>query len=167
MRTDCTEIFNRFRDLARLIWNVGFRPIPALREPTYFLTYRELCARLFESIVGLPLGLDGKIQDVSRPGDLTKFHVTLKTPAGRWMVNTAPERHCRYWEESRLELDNSNSYEFRFINYFDWDQQSHRDYAWIEVLIVRLDAKPEWQDRHALLEATECIIFVDYDLEGY
>jgi hypothetical protein len=47
MKTDCTELFFRYREIARLVWNLGFWVEPKLRQWDALQLYRELSARLF------------------------------------------------------------------------------------------------------------------------
>ena len=61
MREDCTQLFLRYREIARLVWNLGFWPDPELRAIACGLAYEDAMARLFEGMVllGLPATVNG------------------------------------------------------------------------------------------------------------
>jgi hypothetical protein len=63
MRTECTDLLLKYRDMARMFWNSAFWPNADLREGDLFLVgdytgaFDEAAARLYEGMVPLPLGL--------------------------------------------------------------------------------------------------------------
>ena len=51
-------------------------------------------------------------------------------------------------------------YDVEFRNFLEWDQLGHRDFLFVEVLILRMDAKPAIVGRHALIPGSECSAWV-------
>lgn len=51
---ECTDLFYRYRESARHLWNVGFWPYPELRGWDSVALYEEALTRLFEALVLLP-----------------------------------------------------------------------------------------------------------------
>jgi hypothetical protein len=87
MRTDCTELFYRYRELARLLWNLGLWIEPTLRQWDALQLYREISARLFEALVLLPLGYQGRIERNDTPGSIANFQVVLRGPEAPLLVD--------------------------------------------------------------------------------
>lgn len=64
MKHECTELFLKYRDMARMIWNIGFWPNGDLRGGNCFVlgdyvsAFDEAMARLYEGMVLLGRGKD-------------------------------------------------------------------------------------------------------------
>jgi hypothetical protein len=43
---DCTQLFRQYREIARLVWNLGFWPDPELRAVACVLSYEDAIARI-------------------------------------------------------------------------------------------------------------------------
>lgn len=56
------------------------------------------------------------------------------------------------------------SYQLRFMSFFDWSQLAVREYGTHQVLVERLDGRPELVERLALIELKECSIWLAQDL---
>ena len=63
MKQECTELFLRYREIARMIWNLGFWPNAELREWDARELYLEAMARLFEGMI--LLSLDKHVSKIS------------------------------------------------------------------------------------------------------
>ena len=63
MKQECTDLFFRYREIARLIWNLGFWPNSELRDWDSVEIYREATARLFEGLVLLALDRKERVKD--------------------------------------------------------------------------------------------------------
>jgi hypothetical protein len=80
MREDCTQLFLRYREIARLVWNLGFWPDPELRAIACGLAYEDAMARLFEGMVLLGLGYGERVQSWPQGlGEPVKFQVIPRT----------------------------------------------------------------------------------------
>ena len=158
---DCTEIFVRYRELCRMTWNLGFWPNRELHAYDAVALYQEAVARLFEGMVLLSVGIQGRVQDVNHPGDIIPFNVIARRPAVQWLVAKAPpDSNDGRWESSEIPTD-LNAYRFRFLGYFDWDEQAPRDCRYIKFLIMHFEPRRELVGRYGLIEATECSIVLD------
>ena len=149
--TDCTERFNRYRDLSRMVWNVGFYSDLSRDDYVAIAAYKDVLQRLFEVMVAMPLSQEG--QD-------PRFRVIINRQEIEFLVaRSLPEEHDGRWQAVSYALV-PDSYEFLFMDYFDWDQLAPKDCRYIRALIVRLDSHPDLVGRQALIEATECSVFL-------
>jgi len=162
MKEDCTELFLRYREIARLVWNLGFWPDPELRAVPCLFAYDEAMARLFEGMVLLRLGYEDRA--TSWPGGLgepVKFTATPRTAGTELWVDPNPTVGPSHsWGDPILRLG-LGSAEFRFVSLFDWDKLAPRNYRWLQVLIERLDERPEFVGHSALVEFDKCSIWFD------
>lgn len=91
MRQDVTDLFLRYREIARLVWNLGFWPDPQLRAVACLLAYNEAMARLFEGMVLLELGYDERVQSWPQGlGEPVKFNVNARSPYAELWVDCNP-----------------------------------------------------------------------------
>jgi hypothetical protein len=70
-----------------------------------------------------------------------------------------PEDSGHIWE--RPAAIGSLPYALKFIAFFDWFEIEHRDFRLLRVQIERMDEKPEFVGRHALIELSECRIWLE------
>lgn len=167
---DCTQLFVQYREIARLIWNLGFWPDPELRVGACILVYNDAVARLFEAMVLLRLGYGEKVQEWPHGlGQPIKFAVTLKTsgsPTTQLDVGNLPNTLPSWFGDPILHVA-SGACELRFMSFFDWDIFAPRDYRWLQVLIERFDERPEVVGHLALVEFDKCKIWLaQEDEEG-
>jgi hypothetical protein len=62
----------------------------------------------------------------------------------------SPSESSHYWQEADIRLV-PGQYDFRFVGFFDWDEQSYRDLHYVKVLIERMDTNPLHVGHYALL----------------
>lgn len=159
MRTDCTELFYRYRELARLLWNLGFWIEPTLRQLDALQLYREISARLFEALVLLPLGYQGRIERNDTPGSIANFHVVLRGPEAPLLVDrNLPHEPPHIWGAPEIKVGPESGVSLRFLKFFDWDELARRDFRFMEVLIEQLQARPDLVGHHALVEVSDSSI---------
>lgn len=165
MRQDCTELFILYREIARLVWNLGFWPNPKLREWDAVEIYREVAARLFEGMILLALGYQGRVEDTDTPGEVADFQVTAKQPEVQLLVDkNRPENSTHFWGDPVVCLSSeARSYQLQFVRFFDWDKLAPRDFRFLEVQIRRLDGKADLVGHHALVELEGCSIWLIND----
>jgi hypothetical protein len=168
MRIECTDLLLKYRDLTRLTWNSAFWPNADLRDGDiftvgdYVCAFKEAVARLYEGMVLLPLGLghDCRVQDLNYPGKAVPLSIQVTSASIEWLIDEdLPGDPNRRWSRSDLSLQ-EGAYDFEFRNFFDWEQLGHRDFLFVEVLIRRMDAKPDAVGHHALVPAVECSAWV-------
>jgi hypothetical protein len=161
MTRECTELFVHYRELARIIWNLGFWRNSDLRQWDVLDIYRETTARLFEGLVLLALGYQGRIRQADSPGEIAEFLVRIAAPeAELWVDRNTPEAPGHVWGSPTLRLTSEfTQFQLRFVRFFDWDKLAPRDLRYLEVLIERLDDKPELVGHHALVEFQKCSIW--------
>jgi hypothetical protein len=163
---ECTELFLHYREIARLIWNLGFRSNPKLGDWNSIDAYRNVIARLFEGMILPALGYQGRIEHDDSPGELADFRVKPKRGEMEMLVDkNLPGDPDHIWGHPVMRLGSgSESYQLKFMRFLDWDELGIRDFKFLEVLIQRLDEKPDLVGHHALLEVEYCSIwFVDDD----
>jgi hypothetical protein len=157
---ECTQLFLRYREVARLVWNLGFWPDPELREVACLLSYQDATARLFEGMVLLPLGYGDRVPDW--PGGLGKpvrFTVNLKGRAQLEVDRSLPKDSPHFWGDPVVQVE-PDACQLRFLSFFDWGQLAPRDYRWMQVLIERLDERPDLVGHLALVEFDKCLVWL-------
>jgi hypothetical protein len=166
MKTECTDLFARYREIARLVWNLGFWPNLALREYAGVDLYQEAVTRLFEAMIILPLGCQGRIEDRYYPGHSVEFKVEITTPEVDLLVNKNPQNEpAKIWGRPTIRLKPGKQ-QLRFMAFFDWNQIAVRDFQYVEVQIEQLDGNPELVGRHAILPFDRCSIWTVTDESG-
>lgn len=165
MKQECTGLLLKYREMARIVWNLGFSPNTDLRTGDCFTVgdfvgaFDEAMARLYEGMVLLPLGCDDRVQDLNYPGKAVPFKVEVRSPTVECLVDqNLPTDGSHIWRPIGLPV---NKGEFEFMAFFDWDQLGQRDFYFVELLIRRLDAKPEMVGRHAIIPVSECSVWSD------
>ena len=159
MNVDCTELFLRYREIARLTWNLGFWSNPKLREWDSLEPYKEATARLFEGMILLALGYQGRIKDVGTPGEVAYFQVKAKHEVELRVDSNRSSDPSHVWGDPIVRLtSNGNSHRLRFLRFFDWDVLGARDFRFLEVVIELLNDRPELTGRHALVELSGCSV---------
>jgi hypothetical protein len=162
MRTDCTKLLLKYRDITRLIWNAAFWTNSELEQGScfvvgdYMATFADAAARLYEGMVLLPLGNASRVDDVNYPGKTGLLSIEVGSAGVECLIDdNLPGDAGHVWRRAGLALD-EGGYEFEFRSFFDWDQLGHRDFLYIEVLIRRLDQRPEAVGHHALIQVVDC-----------
>lgn len=155
---DWTERFLRYREISRLVWNLGFLPDLEPYDYLAFAHWRDVLARLFEGIVVAPLGLPLSKSPVGQPGG-PQFQVKVR--AGRLNVLIANLKYDgpgRAWTEVTLDFS-SPEYDLRYLSYFDWDQTAPMDCRFVNAQIVRLDSDPQYVGKELLVDSMDCCGF--------
>lgn len=162
----CTELFVHYREIARLVWNLGFCTKPDLLEWAPERAFDEAMARLFEGMILQPLGLDTRIELTFAPGDAAVFWVMASAIGVKlWVNKNPPGQPLQVWGDPVVSLG-SDPYRLRFVAFFDWYQLAPRDFRLLEVVIEQLDGRPDLVGRHALIELRECSIWFDDDVSN-
>jgi hypothetical protein len=157
MNTVCTELFFRYREVARLVWNLGFWIEPKLREWDALQLYREISARLFEALILLPLGYQGRIERNDTPGSVANFQVSLRGREAHLLVDSnLPDHPAHIF--GGVVVDPKSGVSLRFLRFFDWNELARRDFRFVEVLIEQLQARPDLVGHLALVEVADCSI---------
>jgi hypothetical protein len=157
---ECTPLFRQYREVARLVWNLGFWPDPELRAVACVLSYEDAMARLFEGMILLRLGYGDSVPEWPHGlGKPIKFAVTLKARAQLDVDRSLPDAPSHIWGDPVLQVE-PGTCELRFMSFFDWDQVAPREYRWLVVLIERFDERPETVGHLALVEFDRCSILL-------
>jgi len=164
VKQDCTPLFVRYREIARLVWNLGFWPYPELHVWACLEQYEEAMMRLFEGMILRPLGFANQILGTGCPGNVVNFWVAAKYPDVELLVDEhAPDEPGRIWGNPVVRLGSESSYKLKFVAFFDWYQLDPRDFRLLKVSIEQLDGKPELVGRHALIELAQCSVWLNVD----
>jgi len=155
----------KYRDMARMIWNLAFWPIADLRDGDcftvgdYTAAFDEAIARLYEGMVLLPLGRTERVQDINHPGRAVALSVEVNSPNVECLIDqNLPTDPGHTWKAVGVPIT-PGAYEFEFRGFFDWEQLGHREFSFAEVLIQRMDARPEDVGHHALIPVSECSVW--------
>jgi hypothetical protein len=162
MKIECTEHVLRYREVARLVWNLGIWASPPNRDYAAIDLYNEAMLRLFVAIVLVPLGYQAEFEDKNYPGKSIELRVEIKEPPAELFVNKNLPTGYRVWGEPTL-LAESGDQQLRFMAFFDWRQLGPIDLRLIEVLIEKCDKRPEIVGHHALIELAACTMFLIVD----
>jgi hypothetical protein len=167
---DCTQLFLQYREIARIVWNLGFWPDLELREVACVLAYEEAMARLFEGMVLLRLGYGDRVPDwPAGLGKPVKFAVTVRTPGSPStqldVDRGLPNAGSHFWGDPVVQVE-PDACQLRFMSFFDWNQLAPRDYRWLQVLIERFDERPELVGHLALVEFDKCTIWLSEEGEA-
>lgn len=164
---DCTELLLRYRDMARMIWNLAFWPNPDVRDGDcftagdYHSAYVEAMARLYEGMVLLPLGHNERVQDWDFPGDGVALSIQLKHPKVECLIDQSlPNAPGHTYKPLGVPIQ-PGEYEFEFRRFFDWDSLGHRDFQFVTVLVKRLPAMPGAVGHLALIPFSECLVLAE------
>ncbi len=162
MNEDCTIAFRRYREIARATWNLAFAPDAERAVWDCAIAYREAMARLFEALVLIPLGYPVRNKLDYSLGDAVPFAVMVESEHVEVMFDrNLPQEAAHSWAPP-IAIGGTG-YLFRFVNFFDWDELSHRDFQYVKVLVERYDTKPDVVGHHALIEALKCRVSVKDD----
>lgn len=154
---DCTSLFLHYREVVRLVRNLGFWPDEALRNWDSVAVFREAAARLFEGLVLLPLGRPWIIEDTHQIGIIDDFIVRPNGSILRLSVDSSTDPGLFHsWGEPDAQLHRDEVYRLRFLRFFDWDERSVRDFALVEVVIEEWQRLPDLVGRHALIQTYLC-----------
>jgi hypothetical protein len=150
--------------VVRTVWNLGFCVKPELLQGDCALVYREVMARLFEAMVLIPLRFDGRVENFCCPGEAERFSVVANSELTPLMIDrNLPGDGVHVWELPKPV--GPQAYSLRFIAFFDWVEVEHRDLRLLKVEIERMDERPELVGRHALIEFTDCTVWVEGEPE--
>ena len=113
-------------------------------------------------MVLMALGYSGRIENKYRPGEIMDFTViasglVVKLSADRVL----PSGASHVWDQE-VWLG-SKPYQLKFMNFFDWEDRAPHDLRLLEVLIVRLDERPDLVGHHALIELSGCSVWLADD----
>src|SRR4051794_5542006 len=119
MRTDCTKLLLKYRDIARMIWNAAFWPND-LQDETCFVAadysaaFDEAVARLYEGMVLLPLGNSSRVEDVNFPGKTAPLSIEIQSADVECLIDeNLPGDPSHVWGRAALSFD-EGGYEFEF-----------------------------------------------------
>lgn len=154
---DVSQLMNRYRESARVLWNSFLREDADYRTVD---TYAQLKFLLFDEIVLAAIGMAGYVRDsteepypflrivpcVAAVPVLTNSSVT----AGVWTW-----QHPVMWATS-LEVD------LRFIDYFDFAQMGFLDLHYYRALVRSWPTHPDVVGCELLLEVQHASVMLDY-----
>jgi hypothetical protein len=157
MKTDVTDIAERYRGTLRHIWNACIWVDPNSRNWDSVYSFRELKLPLFKALVNGPLRLQSHEQTFGQGFEvaprttdgLSMIHVNTRVPSkpdeGIWEVLNGPFRA----EDVRL----------RPVDLFDWSPLCYIDLRYFVVEIERLGRYPDKVGQHGLVDVAECLVF--------
>jgi hypothetical protein len=154
---DLTEDLHRYRDCARFLWNVFLRPSADADSVEVFDSVREL---LFAEIVLGKIGVADYRRQALQPIEF--LLVKPQFDGTSILVQRSGGGHTRYWDDPTNSVGIEEA-KLAFVDFFDWDQFSYRDFKFVLVTVVDWERKPNLVGRLALLEATQVTVFSSRD----
>jgi len=166
---DVTDLLNRYREGARLVWNNFLRDEDAYYDLSNELTcdFNAIKRLLFTALVLRPFE-----QDDFLPGFVGQDHlffswvepipflrVVPQAAGSPAMINRDAGAHHGYWDAPVTRI--GSDADLRLIDYFDWDQAGYRDFHYYHVQIVSFPAHPELVRHDALIETLHARVFFD------
>jgi len=165
MMEDCTELFLHYREICRLVWNIGFCGGPRLRkvDADDEIAFSIVQAILFESLVLSPLGFYRQVEEYPQGlGKPVRFIVKVTHPGGTILEidENLPSEHKGVFVEKGRLLP-SQPHQLRFMEFSDWRVTAHREFDLMGVLVERLDHLPEAVGHNAYVETIKCSVWLD------
>lgn len=156
---DVTQLMNTYRECARGLWNIYFYPkallYPSTNKWDYCDEFDEICTLLFTSLVLRPL--DQTSYNKARSSDiypkpLMFLKVLPLSSAGTPIqINREVNKSYGYWDH-QVKLVNSLDVDLWFVDFFDFDLLSFRDFQYYRVQITNSSLDSELVDHYALIE---------------
>jgi hypothetical protein len=139
-----TQVFQRYRIAARLIWNLFFLPNPELADWEGRDQFERIKGLLFESLV---------LGSVSVDLERLRFAVIPRAEAGVpiHIESPRPGDRNRYWDHPISRLKPSEAM-LEFVDYFDFDHLGCLDFRYVRARICDFPAHRELVGREALLD---------------
>ena len=159
---DVTDLMDRFRGVARSIWESGFSEAHELRNWDFCDQFDQVKNLLFRALVDARV-VEGHFCDLIT----VPTHRYLVVPTGPGSVPIMIHRpregdRNRYWDDPVNEVRASEA-EFHFLDYFDWDQLSSVNFQYYRVHITAFPSQPHLVGREALIEHKDAKVFFDGD----
>lgn len=154
---DVTDLMNRYRIVARSIWNTGFWPVENLRTWDARDQFEQIKKLLLKAIVLAPLD-GGHCCDLYSLAD----RILRVVPSGPVPIMIHRPREADrnwYWDDPVDKITAADG-ELHFLDYFDWDDMNYADFQYCRVRIAAFPAHPELIGREALLEHQYARVFV-------
>jgi hypothetical protein len=163
---DVTSHFTAYRECARHLWNIYFRPIAQTRgslDDTWDVRdqFDEIARALFSSLVLQPLNVSGAelaLAASSEPLPLHGFRIVPGTEHGVPIFINRDLPRSGYWDYL-LSVVRPTDVDLRLLRFFDFDQIGYRDFKYYEVLIAASETHPEVVGRAALIECEYATVF--------
>ncbi len=153
---DITDLMQKHRECSRHLWNTYFWP-QAEAEDDWDLRdrFEDIHVKLLSALVLWPLEREDQEPTPAYWHPLKPVSFIRVVPSDL-CANACPvlinrEIASGYWDHPITEVAASDI-DMRFIHYFDWSNIGHRDFEYIQVLIVSSITHPELIGRHALVK---------------
>ncbi len=154
-----TDLMDHYRDVARMIWNLGFRAVPELQDWDSRDRFEEIKKLLFRSLVFARLD-EGECGHEISPETERVLHVV---PSGAEITpimihNPREGDRNRYWDDPVKQIRSADA-ELHFLDYFDWDDMASADFQYYRVRVGSFPAQPHLVGREALIEHKNADVF--------
>lgn len=154
-RRDVTDLFHRYQECARHIWNASF--LPSLSKATQWDTrdlFEDVCVLLFKALILMPLGHDDADKRPSYHRDKKCLHFLRIEPAassGTPIRISREEGSERCWDHPYGYL-RAGELDLRFVDFFDFDVLGQRQFEFYRARIVESTVDPALIGRDALVQ---------------
>ena len=161
---DITHSFANFREAARHLWNVHYRPILAACDRWDFHdSFDRVCVELFDGLVLRPNDIaDAELARSNSwsPKTIRTLCVVPSPASGVPIMINRDRPASGYWDHPKQRIAMGDA-RLRFARFFDFDVLGFRDFRYCEVVIDASVAEPDLADRWALIEFEHVRVFVD------
>jgi hypothetical protein len=164
MRSNVTEIFQRYRQCLRDIWNVYFWRDPDRRNWNSVSVFERLKPCIFHTLVFESLADRCACEPSHVAG---RFEIVPNMPDSEGarlathVIVTKKEREGRSWKEELVTLK-ASEVTLDFVDVFDWTMMGYVDFRYYVAKIVRLENRSDLVGFEALIEVSQAeVIWVD------
>ncbi len=161
MNENVTELFQRYRQCLREIWNTHFWQHSKLRNWDSVTVFERLKPSIFQALVLSNLAEGCACEEAPPQGS---FLVVPNVPDNRGnrlathVVVTKPEGGGRSWSEELLSLGASDA-TLRFVDVFDWSMMGYVDLRYYVAEISDFAARPDLNGQEILIDVCQADIF--------
>jgi len=144
---DVTEFMDRYRECARILWNVYFSAVDDrcraedFYEQTKTLLFEALVLSQCEHISGRPVSLSVV--------PFNSVTVLVKRPS-------ADSNH--YWDETISFRKDEANVQLIFVDYYDFFEHRPKDFRFYRCRVVKCTDHAEYEGREALVDVADATI---------
>jgi hypothetical protein len=157
---EVTDLMDRYRVVARSVWNTAFWPYPDRRNWDARDQFDQIKPLLFKALVVAPLE-GGHCCDLSTLPERALRVVPLDPGPVPILIERPREGdHNHYWDDPVEKIKASDA-KLEFLDYFDWDLMAPADFQYYRVRIAEFNGQSHLVGREALLEHSHARVFVE------
>ncbi len=159
MMRDVTDLMDRYRVVARSVWNTGFWCLPEMRTWDAKDQFEQIKTLLFKSLVAARLEVGHCCDLYSLPDQVYRVVPNGPEPVPAMISRPREGDRNSYWDDPIREM-RASEVELEFLDYFDWNAMALADFQYYRVRIAAFTSQPLLVGREALMEHGHARVFV-------